>query len=1102
LVKFPGDSKVYAVTKGGVLRHVTSEAIAAALYGNDWYKQGVNLDVIPEGFRANYTEGTPITAASDYDKAAAMAASPDISTDKGLASAPSTSGALTVALATDNPAGAVLPSGAAGVTLLKFNLSAGSSPVTINSLTFKRSNVGNPGDFPYVYLYEGNTRLTTGRSIRSTDNLVEFTGLNISVPANSTKTLSAVVDVATNAMSGDVHALSLTAVGTTATVSGLPVIGNAFSIGSQSVGSLTVKKGTAPSNPTVGQKGVAISEFRLENSGSSDMTVYRVTLVQAGDIPNTDLTNLELYQGSTKVASTPALSGDKINFVFDSPYTIPQGTTRVFTVKADVSGYSNRRIRTYVEYSTDVYAVDSKYGFGAQVDISNFDRSNYIEVTTQGGKLTVAFNGPSAGDIAIASQDAVLYKFALTAGDQAVEVRNVRVQLSGVESDALLCKANTYYLTDISLKNLDSGARIDSKELSSDVSNTCATPAGDKEINLVFNNPFTIEAGKTVNLAVTADIANTSDFTNFVGKHIKVTLKSFSSGDVKEVNTNQDVTNIVPSADIGGNQMKITSSSLTVAVASTPVSGTTVKGSTGVPTVGFAFTAGPASDIKVTKLVLSGKAASSTASTSGYPGLLDDIVISARLYDGDTAISDLEAPSSDGTITFNNLNWTIPAGSTKKLVVKVNLATTLIDATTSYFYLGIKTGDVTAQDKDGNTLSNVPGSDTNYSSSGNINDSNRVYTTVRPSGTLSVSLDGDTPLSTIIVGGTNDVVMAKFKFTSTYESFLVKKLTISIDDANDTTGIAQVKVSYPTQSGSIEEKTGVFVGTNANFSDLNFYVKQDVSNILTVKVDLSPISQSGISGDTPQVILDYNDNFEAVGQSSGTTLTSVGSNDIAGNPMIVRKTKPTVTLASGSPSGAGVPGLNEVLRFTVSADAGGDIELARLTFRVVSTDNAPGGSGWNTPNNGNGLWTNDFKLYDASDLSTPLNGTWVLFDANGKKLGEASTSVVTFARFDFTTNKTIAAGTSKTFVLKVDTSGASSAHDDSVRFDVLGDTTSTLANFDNTPDNDNEIGSYFVWGETGSGATTANRGNSSDNSTGITGYLVKNLDVIGGTIVY
>jgi hypothetical protein len=110
--------------------------------------------------------------------------------------------------------------------------------------------------------------------------------------------------------------------------------------------------------------------------------------------------------------------------------------------------------------------------------------------------------------------------------------------------------------------------------------------------------------------------------------------------------------------------------------------------------------------------------------------------------------------------------------------------------------------------------------------------------------------------------------------------------------------------------------------------------------------------------------------------------------------------------------------------------------------------------------------------------------------------------VVTYARFDFATNKTIAAGTSKTFVLKVDTTGASSAHDDSVRFDVLGDTTSTLDNFDNTPNDDNEIGSYFVWGETGSGATTANRDNLSDNSTGITGYLVKNLDVIGGTIVY
>ncbi len=59
LVKIQSDPKVYAVARGGVLRWVTTEEIAAGLYGADWAKQ---VDDIPTAFFANYTLGEPITA--------------------------------------------------------------------------------------------------------------------------------------------------------------------------------------------------------------------------------------------------------------------------------------------------------------------------------------------------------------------------------------------------------------------------------------------------------------------------------------------------------------------------------------------------------------------------------------------------------------------------------------------------------------------------------------------------------------------------------------------------------------------------------------------------------------------------------------------------------------------------------------------------------------------------------------------------------------------------------------------------------------------------------------------------------------------------------
>ena len=44
MVKVPSDPKVYAVAQGGVLRWISSEAVAVRLYGADWNKE---IDDIP-----------------------------------------------------------------------------------------------------------------------------------------------------------------------------------------------------------------------------------------------------------------------------------------------------------------------------------------------------------------------------------------------------------------------------------------------------------------------------------------------------------------------------------------------------------------------------------------------------------------------------------------------------------------------------------------------------------------------------------------------------------------------------------------------------------------------------------------------------------------------------------------------------------------------------------------------------------------------------------------------------------------------------------------------------------------------------------------------
>lgn len=81
MVKVQTDPAIYAVSKGGVLRHVVTEAVASALYGPDWNKQ---IDDVPEAFFVNYSLGVPIASFFDYDPAAERERSLSIDRDKNL----------------------------------------------------------------------------------------------------------------------------------------------------------------------------------------------------------------------------------------------------------------------------------------------------------------------------------------------------------------------------------------------------------------------------------------------------------------------------------------------------------------------------------------------------------------------------------------------------------------------------------------------------------------------------------------------------------------------------------------------------------------------------------------------------------------------------------------------------------------------------------------------------------------------------------------------------------------------------------------------------------------------------------------------------------
>lgn len=81
MVKINSDPKTYAVSAGGTLEWVTSEAVAIALYGSAW---NTMIDDVPDAFFGNYQTGGEINTAGDYDAAQERADAESINEDKNL----------------------------------------------------------------------------------------------------------------------------------------------------------------------------------------------------------------------------------------------------------------------------------------------------------------------------------------------------------------------------------------------------------------------------------------------------------------------------------------------------------------------------------------------------------------------------------------------------------------------------------------------------------------------------------------------------------------------------------------------------------------------------------------------------------------------------------------------------------------------------------------------------------------------------------------------------------------------------------------------------------------------------------------------------------
>ncbi len=1034
LVRALGDAKVYKLVPNGDVGtkqwvNMTAEAFTTA--GYDWD----SIYVINNTDRDNYTAGSDITG--------------------GTSVSPSTSGAagtLSVALASDTPAAGVAVGGAARVPFTKVNFTAGASDVTVTGLTVQRTGLADDLAVSSVTLVDNTTNLLVGLS--QTLNAAHQVTLteSFTIPANTTKSyiLCANMPVLATAASyaGQVASLSLVAVTTTATVSGsLPITGNGQTInGTLTIGSATVTAGSLDPNVAatkeVGTAGYNFSALKVTAGSTEDVTVYSIKWNQSGSAATSDLANIKVSDGTSDYATTVSSDGKYFTASFGTAgILIGKGLSKEFTLKGDIIGGSARTVSFDIYRNTDVMIKGNVYGY--YLTPAYTASGTYAShTTTVLQEATPYFNGShvtiGTGSIRVETNPSLAPSTNITEGAQGVVLGafNFVVQGEAVNVNGIILNitvtaaaAPSGSSSDVTLITL---TKADGTVIAGPVNAADVNTTTDNDGTATFSGSITFPVGTTqviVKGNLNTDFA--IDQTIIVG---------FSTGpdagvgstSMTGATTGNSIT-ASPTTAISCGTMTVKAGALTLTVGGTPVAQTVVRGINGYAFTNYIFDASASGeDVKVTSLkLLHGSSVANTQSE----------ITGLTLYDGATALntgsnvitgtdSATAYASSSETFTLDN-PLVIPKGTIKSIALKGNISASataaiqgfgIADLDASLTAIGVSTGTAL----DGST---------------SITAGDGQKMTIATAGQYSIALDSSTPSSRLVVANSTGSIMTVLRFVATAEAINVDKLELFLASASSTCNDLSMVYVYDgsTLLGSSPIGTANAAGgagTNTVFT-LSTPLKLAVNEekLVTIKADLAEIKTTDTVAVAGHLLaVDVNSRVDSaynggIGQSSGTRIagfitTAADTTQVTTGPAYIYKSVPTVARVDVSTTKL-TNSTMDLFKFTVAADAKGDIDLYKFTFRIATSvasvgalevwDVTPGYTEtclfattsttvYQSGTNLNGLpWVSGTTNLDMVLLTTP--GTW----------GTASSS------------RTVSANTTKTFVLRGTVTGATTA---------------------------------------------------------------------------
>ncbi|MFH1551380.1 MAG: hypothetical protein ABIC36_00695 [bacterium] len=839
-------------------------------------------------------------------------------------------GTLTVSLAADTPASAIVVGNAARAPFTKVNLTANGGDVIVDSLVIQRGGLGQDAAFSSVAVILdtlGGDQLGNNVSFNATHQ----TTLNddLTIPNGTTRSIYLVGNMGTigATYAGEVPALtlySMTLKGDATLNATLPITGNYMTLnGTITIGTATIANGSnnpSASTQNVGTENYIVSSVKVTAGAVEAVTVEKLVFTQDGSAGASDVKNIDLVNGNTGEVLATIEQPTSGTLTFTPNLTLGKGKNVNFDLRLDIANGSARTISYDIDEQTDIAVKGGTYGYYITPTYGTTARPYYNapDTTVGNGSLRIEAMSITPTNIAENKTDVLLGKFKFVAKGEEVKITsigwNTKITIGATAS------ATTSDITNLTVYDANGVVLAGPMDPTYDAS---ASSGVNTYGAATTTDTIVIPAGDNI-YTVRGDLSG--DFTADDTVQISILPRTVTA---RGMVTNNSITP-TPASPVSSTVLTVKSSSLAMTVSSVPAAQTVVSGTPDYTFANFVFNAtASGSDIKVTQILVTVHTDATT-----YPSLISDI----DLFDGTTEILwDSYSESSNWNSTANNEATTtitlksgelvIPAGTTKTIKVVADIGTGITSGDIS---LGLMQDSVVATDEDGNTVS-----ETTTSGDGSA-------MTLSAGGTLNLDVLSD-PVAALVVAGSEGVTVGKFSIQAKYEDININYLGVTASNENKKVSMAGDYQDITSLSLYKEGSTSV-LGTvavsaaNATITpSTTLTIPKGETETYILKANFSVLGDTSAAASGETVTLTIT-GLDVTGASAGSSSVTVNGLDTNFSDFTLYKSVPTVTKLAFS--GADVITSNGVVslyKFKVTADAAGPIGLFKFTFGISTT---------------------------------------------------------------------------------------------------------------------------------------------------------------------